>query len=592
MIKSGRQLQAHGTTAFAKHSSFIVLAFLCLLGGAGHADDDIGILLERAAHPGVTALTAEGQAVIDDLLDHFNAATARQQVDIRIIQARGEALAGDYRRGIERLKQLLSRDIDSDQHVRVRELLANMLLQIDRHHAAFTHMEAALELAAEVESAPHQARVYSLAAYWYSELGERERGRQLADEATELSGRIEDPWEVCLTLEKVVLARRALGEPRLAMEVAEQALAACRQAEDPIFTSALTILLGKLHHQLGETDAAERRLTEGVALAERQDYTDGLLLGRIAHARLLVEQHRYEEAEQMLIDRVAEIETRQRWRHLRDARLLLSQAAGERGNHQQADQHLQRYLEAHERYLEALRQRAVSFQQVQLGARARARELELMREKARSDALSEQARAQRQRLLMIGIGLLALIVAILTVLIMHAVRERRHYRRLSRRDSLTGLRNHTRFFEAAENVLRQCRMRGEQAILVLADIDHFKRINDSHGHQAGDEVIRRVASRLQEVFGPHGITGRIGGEEFAVVVPNQSLRQVRELIESWRQAVKRSRQSDPGEDVTISCGVARSRDSLGLAALRQAADDALYAAKRGGRNRVVVAGEG
>src|SRR3954469_19223455 len=166
------------------------------------------------------------------------------------------------------------------------------------------------------------------------------------------------------------------------------------------------------------------------------------------------------------------------------------------------------------------------------------------------------------------------------------------HERLSREarvDELTGLANHRHFQEVlAAETERMRRFRGSLA-LVLIDIDHFKAVNDTHGHQQGDEVLRHVAAAIRRVSRTTDTPARYGGEELAVVLPDTDLdgafaagEHVRREIEGLRVP----RAAGAPLQVTVSVGVAAAaaRRADG-AALIAAADEALYAAKRGGRNR-------
>jgi len=132
------------------------------------------------------------------------------------------------------------------------------------------------------------------------------------------------------------------------------------------------------------------------------------------------------------------------------------------------------------------------------------------------------------------------------------------------------------------------------AALVLADIDHFKTVNDTHGHLIGDKVIRAVAHVLSTNIKGRDIAVRIGGEEFALLLPETSLSGAASLAEKLRELVAQGRiRRNDGEEqvghVTLSLGVAAAEDGDSLEALIERTDAALYAAKRGGRNRVTVA---
>lgn len=152
----------------------------------------------------------------------------------------------------------------------------------------------------------------------------------------------------------------------------------------------------------------------------------------------------------------------------------------------------------------------------------------------------------------------------------------------ARLDALTGLANRRALGTALDQALAD----GGDFCLALLDIDHFKKINDTHGHVAGDAVLVRVAAALRETAAERGLLARYGGEEFAWLLPGTAPGQARLHCERMREAVACASRDLP---VTISAGVTAGVAGDGLADVMQRADRALYAAKRGGRNRVVLA---
>jgi two-component system cell cycle response regulator len=163
--------------------------------------------------------------------------------------------------------------------------------------------------------------------------------------------------------------------------------------------------------------------------------------------------------------------------------------------------------------------------------------------------------------------------------------------RLAVTDSLTGLANRRALEREAGRFTARAVRRGEPLSLVLLDVDHFKALNDTFGHQAGDDVLREVALTLQRAARSEDIVSRYGGEEFAVLMPDCDEDEAATVAERLRLAV-----SDGGSDpaVTISGGVAtyvpsKGGATLDLHDLLRGADLALYVSKRGGRNRISLA---
>jgi diguanylate cyclase (GGDEF)-like protein len=164
---------------------------------------------------------------------------------------------------------------------------------------------------------------------------------------------------------------------------------------------------------------------------------------------------------------------------------------------------------------------------------------------------------------------------------------------LSYRDALTGLANRRRFHDRLAEATRSPSAAAPTA-LVLVDVDEFKEFNDRHGHPAGDEALRQVASALQRCVPGGVLVARYGGEEFACLLPGVGMADAAALAERMRVAVEACAIPLPGQDramhVTISAGVAAIalHDDAGAHQLMRDADTALYRAKREGRNRVCV----
>ena len=160
---------------------------------------------------------------------------------------------------------------------------------------------------------------------------------------------------------------------------------------------------------------------------------------------------------------------------------------------------------------------------------------------------------------------------------------------LTREDTLTGLFNRTTFMARLDEECRKQLRTQRPLALLMCDIDHFKSVNDLHGHGAGDHVLKRFGELLREATRhPVDVPGRFGGEEFVVLLPETDATSARVVAERIGEMLRRD--SFPGEDgpfhVTVSIGVAECRDGNGEHALR-IADGRLYQAKRNGRDRVV-----
>ena len=159
---------------------------------------------------------------------------------------------------------------------------------------------------------------------------------------------------------------------------------------------------------------------------------------------------------------------------------------------------------------------------------------------------------------------------------------------VARTDALTGLYNRRAFDDEMNRRYAEWQRRNTIFSLLLMDIDHFKKFNDTHGHQAGDEILRGVAQVLQSTMREMDLVARYGGEEFAVVLPVTNLAESLRAAERARAAIAGSIFLIAGKElkVTVSIGTAQVFGTEGVALMVKRADDALYKSKGDGRNRV------
>ena len=166
-------------------------------------------------------------------------------------------------------------------------------------------------------------------------------------------------------------------------------------------------------------------------------------------------------------------------------------------------------------------------------------------------------------------------------------------RQQSLTDTLTGVANRKRFDETLRMRIGEALHDGTSLVVVMCDIDHFKNFNDKWGHQTGDAVIRLVAASLTKLAFGDQLVARLGGEEFGILMPRQTLKDAANLVDGMRRAIHANRLRRKGSDVMIghvsaSFGVAALRSGETGAQLVARADECLYLSKRNGRNRVSV----
>lgn len=430
------------------------------------------------------------------------------------------------------------------------------------------------------------------------------------------------------------LTYRRIGRLDRAEEILRTALADIA-AGDPDLRdqhySALMQLGFTLHEQDRQGEALEQ-FEAALAVARAQDAPFAEAGARMGMAWSLIPLGRFEEA-MAQIERGADVFTAQgdasnrpMLDHLRgralaasgdaDAALaLLESAAAQpvvRGNPRyralnlaalaEVQAQLGQYEAAYATSLEHLATQAelqrnnqaqqLTLLQAQLDIRGRTAEIErLLGEKRLREAEIEALQGAR-RWQALALGLVTVLALLLVAWGIRQIRRNRDLYHQASTDPLTRVANRRAFLRRAIQMLESHRAQSRPMSVVGLDLDHFKQLNDRFGHAAGDQVLAAVADRLQLNLRTHDLLGRLGGEEFAIALPDTRIEEALQIAERLREGVEALPHDalEPGLQVTVSLGVASlDPDRHGkLDDLLEAADRALYRAKAAGRNRVLA----
>jgi diguanylate cyclase (GGDEF)-like protein len=272
---------------------------------------------------------------------------------------------------------------------------------------------------------------------------------------------------------------------------------------------------------------------------------------------------------------------------------VIYEVANRQGDLQRALRALEQYQKVDRAYLDDVGQRALAFQMARHRTRAKALEIESLQRQNEVLQLQQQVGAQTVRNARLSILFLATVLVVALLWVWHTRRMNRHFQEIAQRDALTGAASRPHFMALAQALLAQLQRDGTPAVAVLMDLDQFKQINDQYGHAVGDDVLQRAAAACRAALDSEDLMGRLGGEEFAMLLPGQSASAAAVLAERCRAALQEIRFGPASESnlLSASFGIASSADSgYELSRLLADSDAAMYAAKKQGRNRVVVHG--
>ena len=386
--------------------------------------------------------------------------------------------------------------------------------------------------------------------YLYDETARPEAARRAFGEALRLCEANDSPLDCAYAHLGLAGVDAANGYPERALDRLDAASAAFARTEEPPDEATADWVRAQALSALGRHAEALASVERAIARWREEDNARYLALALPARAAALSALGRHEEAARD-------------WREL-----VTLQAADHARRSAQRTELMREQFESRQREIENAELRA--------------------REQARLDEIAALQTVRRWQ--GVAIGLAALLLAALGTLALRQRRLARRMRRLAATDALTAVPNRRALLDRGAVAFAEARRAASDLAVLAIDIDHFKRVNDGHGHAAGDAVLMRVALECQRGLRRNDAVGRIGGEEFVALLPGADRATAMQIAERLRAGVAGLPLDDlaPGLRATISVGVAELRAvDADFGTLLARADAAMYRAKQAGRNRVV-----
>jgi diguanylate cyclase (GGDEF)-like protein len=276
---------------------------------------------------------------------------------------------------------------------------------------------------------------------------------------------------------------------------------------------------------------------------------------------------------------------------LRDAYEVLYRIEKKRGNTAAALDYYEHYVTQDKGYLNDISAQAIAFQTVQQQVLTKKMETEELNRQNNMLRLQQALDSKAVETSRLYITLLLVLLASIIFWLYRIKRSQLRFKWLSHRDGLTGILNYQYFVIEAERVLQQLERKSGDACLISIDLDHFKRINDTYGHAVGDAVLRHTVATCQQQLRPTDLFGRLGSEEFGILLRGCSRERGIEVAHRIRSAISATPMQHAGCTVSVYASVGLAATDISgynLQRLCMEADAALYRAKRGGRNRVIT----
>ncbi|MCD9030271.1 GGDEF domain-containing protein [Luteimonas sp. Y-2-2-4F] len=579
---------------FAPLARMLLLALLASLAATPAA--------LRAQEASLDALLAEAEAVrtsdpqrLDALLPRIDALAAAgdqaQRTRARTLRAHRLITQGDSEGAVRILRSILDDGLDVRSRFVAASMLANTYAILRRFEESLQTIEGMAPLYPEIRNRELLHRGLMVAAVVYNQVGEFELGKRHAERVI---ADAPDGRNRCAAGSVIMEARIGLGQIS-GDRYAGQALRSCIAVKEPIFTGFIRLhtarewaFLGRLQEA---ADLLDRHLPEVEAIG--YPYLIGQYHALLAEYRLQLDQPQSAKAH---ADEAA----------LHSASIASSEAlvkaygvlfslAEREGDPATALAVYRRFAEADRAHFSDVKSREMAYQIVRHQSQQQAQQIELLNQRNALLELEQRVARQRARAWLVLTVLLAGLLASIGYWALKTKRLQMRLKRMAETDMLTGVGNRHHFTQEAERLLAQCRREHRVAALLAFDLDHFKQVNDRHGHAAGDWALRQVAAVCQALCGPHDRIARLGGEEFAILMPGRDAVAGRRVAEEALARLAGIDAAGAGYDFRISASIGVTDTHLsgyGLERMLSHADRAMYAAKRAGRNCVYEADGG
>jgi diguanylate cyclase (GGDEF)-like protein len=375
----------------------------------------------------------------------------------------------------------------------------------------------------------------------------------------------------------------------------KQTIDTCQAAGQPIVTTAAQLILGTLYleeHQPAKTLALLNRIAPDIRINHYYPHT---LSAQVQRAQAYEQLGRDEDARKAALAALAMAAPGDVNDYLKDAYEALYRVAKRHGNAAAALGYYEHYVAQNKGSLDDAAAQALAYQTVQQRVLTRKLETEELGKQNSVLKLQRALDAKAAETSRLYITLLIILLAAIALWLFRTMRSQRRFKHMATRDGLTGILNHQHFINEAGRILCLLEKKLGHACLISIDLDHFKQVNDTYGHAMGDVVLKLAVAICQQHLRPSDLFGRLGGEEFGILLHDCSRDQGLDIANRIRIAIGTTPMEQDGSGVSISASVGlASTDTSGyeLQRLCKDADSALYRAKRAGRNRVIADTEG
>ena len=568
-----------------------VMAALMLVASIGTAPASAFAPLEKVIDQAEALRSSDPKSflrLLRQLEERSDEADAAQRERIEYLKSYSLVFEGKIDLAVANARALMASTKDIDTKFRAGVLVVNAYALNRQFTEGLRQLEESLSLVNDVRSRDVRHQGLGVAALMNLQIGQNRQAlfyseRILADKP--------DGRTACLARQVQLDAKHNLALLGADDSELTRGIEQCTKEREPAAANFIRITLAKKWADQGQRDRAVSMLQAHLREIEATRYPHLIAEVKALLAELSLEKGDMGAAEAYAQGVLAQSGNLTSTLPLVKAYRTLYQVAQKKSDTEKALGYYQSFAEADKAYLNEVKARELAYQIVRQETLQKTQQINLLDQQNQVLQLQgkvDQQAAQNTRLIVI---LLIVLVASIGYWAFKIKRVQLSLKKMAETDALTGICNRHHFTIRAERALAECARNGEQAALIMFDLDHFKNINDRFGHGTGDWALKEVSEASKGFCRRIDVIGRLGGEEFAILMYGCDLRAAARVAEDCRVRLAQIDTRETGHvfAITGSFGVTSSMQSgYSLAKLLSHADKQLYRAKHQGRNRVCV----
>lgn len=582
MFPRSRQRQA-----FLAGGALLVALLVGTTAAAVPTADNPAQLLEKA-----DSIKSSNNTEFVTLMQQLSASAQKlapeQRLHLKFLKGWQIAYRGDYTAAIALLDEVIGQSTNATLRFRAEATVVNMLGIGSRYVEAYTRLNQMLDQLPQVTDKGARTQGLGVASILYSQAGQYDLATIYADQVIKESS---DAESACRGSYLNLQALYKSDKMQTIDRRFQDGIDACVKTNEPIFANLIRDYVAGFEIKHERSAAAIELLQKNYVDVQRTHYPPLIADFDASLARAYWEEGELGLSQQFAMSTLSNNIKSEYTESLTTAYELLYLIAQKQGDTGAALAYHEKYMAADKGYLNDVSAKALAYQTVKQQVSAKKLQIDALSKQNQilklQQSLSTKA-AEASRLSML---LLLVVLASIAFWAYKIKRSQLRFMKLARRDGLTGIFNRQHFVSEAELQLQYCRKSSRVASLVLIDLDHFKAVNDNHGHAVGDRVLKRAVEACESHLRSTDVFGRLGGEEFGILLPECTQEQAVARAEQIRRAIALASTDEGAIGFSISASFGIASTSYFGYELRQLlihADEALYQAKREGRNRVNV----